>query len=163
MCIRDRTVVPVLIEGVDVTGRALRLSRNIEDAYIKQYRGSSILPGAQNLNLDRSRRSMEMLSLFHQLTPPSYLKSPDRSGEETARVARDVGRRADLSAWFTRPCVIVTGFLEESACPIPLRVNGEPFKSQGLTMVRWIYPLPLNEEIAFTTSAAEEETEGSGR
>ena len=101
---------------------------------------------------------MEMLSIFGQLQPPKYLKPPEGQSPETMVARRSLGRELDLSPWFSRPCVIVIGFLEDSACPIPLRVDGRPVRSEGLTVIRWIHPLPLNEQIAFRVE--EEEPDG---
>jgi hypothetical protein len=60
-------------------------------------------------------------------------------------MARKLGRELDLSAWFTRPCLIVFGYLDEAPTPVPLLVEGRTPASVGLTVVRWIYPLPLDE------------------
>ncbi|MDY7107286.1 MAG: hypothetical protein SYC29_01490, partial [Planctomycetota bacterium] len=76
------------------------------------------------------------------------------------RTARELGRNLDLSAWFNRPSLIVIGYLRESACPIPLRVAGRTVNSEGLTVVRWVHPLPLIEPIAFPEP---EEEEGSAQ
>jgi hypothetical protein len=53
--------------------------------------------------------------------------------------------------WFTRPCIMLIGYVENSPMPVPLRLNNndEPPPSSGLTIVRWIFPLPLDEEAAF--------------
>ena len=96
---------------------------------------------------------MEMLSLFGQLDPPKYLRPGKDQGQDAESVTahRELGRELDLSVWFTRPCLIIMGYLEGTPCPLPLRLDGgeEPPTSTGLTMVRWIYPLPLDEKIAF--------------
>ena len=63
-----------------------------------------------------------------------------------------MGRELDLSPWFVRPCLIVIGYLEPSACPIPIRVDGKPVTSTGTTVVRWIKPLKLDATIAFPRS-----------
>jgi len=141
--------------------RDLSLSRNINAEYVQPLRSGSLIPGGQALDFARSRSYMEMLGLFGQLTPPPYLKRPERSGEDRVQFSRVEGRELDLSAWFTRPCVLVMGFLDNSACPIPLRVDGRGVKSEGLTVVRWIRPLPLDEEIAFPREE-EQETGGVG-
>ena len=43
------------------------------------------------------------------------------------------------------------GHLKGTQIPIPLWVNGESPESEpeSVTIVRWIHPLPINEEIAF--------------
>ena len=47
-------------------------------------------------------------------------------------------------SWFTRPCVIVTGFLNRAACPVPLQIDGRTPSSEGTVMVRFILPLPCD-------------------
>ena len=94
-----------------------------------------------------------MLSLFGMMKPPVYLRTPDaRQDPETLTMHRELGRELDLSAWLTRPCLILIGYLEDTPTPVPLRLNDDedPPPSDGLTIVRWIYPLPLNEKAAFS-------------
>src|SRR5439155_3164949 len=62
---------------------------------------------------------MEMLSIFQQLDPPTYLRSSSDtsvSDPDTITAHREVGRELDLSAWFTRPCLIILGYLKDSEC-----------------------------------------------
>ncbi len=92
---------------------------------------------------DRIRR-LDMLSLYSMLQPPPYLQNPP-TGAETARVERMLGRSVDLGSWFNRPCLIVIGYLRDSAIPVPLEIDGETPPSEGLTVVRWILPLPAVE------------------
>ena len=96
------------------------------------------------------KRFLEMLSFYQGLRPPKYHKQQQRGQQSGPSFARRLGRELDLSAWLNRPCLIIIGYLENSRCPIPLRVDGdEPANSDGLTMVRWVYPLPIDEsEIA---------------
>ncbi len=126
------------------------LTKNIDD-YIKGFtrRLGSGLSGAMSRR--DMRDYMEMLGIYHQLTPPTYLKGVGGKDPETVIASREIGRELDLSAWFTRPCVIILGYLEDSPCPIPLRVDGRAPKTApgSLTIVRWIYPLPLDEAKAF--------------
>ncbi len=85
------------------------------------------------------------MSLFHELRPP---EPGDGTGSSPPGVAPQ--RRAmhgmDLSRWFTQPCVIVVGFTKgtgkEGKCPVPLFVDGIELPTHGMTMVRWVYPLP---------------------
>jgi hypothetical protein len=126
-----------------------RLDDNIYKSYIQNEEGDGFQFGGvgrsgSRLTPDRARKFMEMLSIFHQLTPPKYHRLGDKE-PETAVMTRKLGRELDLSAWFTRPCLIVIGFLENSQTPVPLRVDGRAPASDGLTVVRWIYPLPLDE------------------
>lgn len=85
---------------------------------------------------------LRALGLFQLITPPEYRPGPGTSQAATVvRVQRSLGRNLDLSAWSTRPCVIVTGFMERAACPLPLRIDGETPASEGLVMVRLVFPL----------------------
>ncbi len=95
------------------------------------------------------RNFLEMLTFYQGLRPPKYHKL-QRGQQSGVSFARRLGRELDLSAWLNRPCLIIIGYLKNSRCPIPLTVDGdEPANSNGLTMVRWIYPLPIDEsEIA---------------
>ncbi len=90
-------------------------------------------------------RRLEMLSLYQMLEPPPYRRNPSALSQEVVRVHRLLGRELDLSAWFTRPCVVVTGFLDGAALPAPLRVDGREPSSEGRVMVRLILPLPCEE------------------
>ena len=83
-----------------------------------------------------------MLSLYHMMVPPEYYGEADQLSPP--RMRRRFGRDLDLSVWLTRPCLIIMGFVEEAPSPMPVLINGEPPENNsGLTMVRWIYPLPL--------------------
>jgi hypothetical protein len=94
---------------------------------------------------------MEMLSIYHQLEPPRYLRQ-DNKDPDTVVIVRRLGRELDLSAWFTRPCLIIIGYLEDSPTPVPLRVDGETPRGTGLTVVRWVYPLPMVDQEVVASS-----------
>lgn len=95
---------------------------------------------------DETRRTFEILSLFHQMPPPEYIQDRQLGQDPAVVLARVVGRDLDLSNWFNRPALIITGYLENSELPIPLRVEGNEPQSTGLTMVRWVHPLPVDME-----------------
>jgi hypothetical protein len=129
--------------------RGTRLDTNIYTEYIEDEEGDRYDftgPSRTGPRLARQRAKdfMEMLSIYHQLTPPKYHREGDKE-PETAVMARLLGRELDLSAWFTRPCVIVIGYLDAAPTPVPLLVDGRRPASDGLTVVRWVYPLPLDE------------------
>jgi hypothetical protein len=150
---------PVIGRGaayrIPQSSAAAGLSLNVYDKYVKRFEGSSAasLPGRALTQADR-RLYHEMLGIYRQLAPPKYLKSPEGNNPDTMIARRMLGRELDLSAWFGRPCLILIGHLEDAACPIPLRVDGRPVESRGTTVVRWIHPLPLLEEIAFASGGA---------
>ena len=137
-----------LAEFLVPSGRTF-LQRNIHDTYIAPHESDRFDAfgmsgsGAQ-LKPGEVRKYIEMLSIYHQLGPPTYI-TEDKKDPDTAVVIRRLGRELDLSAWFTRPCLIVIGYLENSSTPVPLTVDGEIPHSRGLTVVRWIYPLPLDD------------------
>lgn len=79
------------------------------------------------------------LSLYGVLEPPDA-----RSDNRQVLAQRADVHRFDLSKWFTRPCVIVIGQMENAPSPVPLTLSGEPMGTTGRTVVRWIYPLPDN-------------------
>lgn len=101
-------------------------------------------------NLSPEQRLIAM-SFFHQFpaAPP-----PTTSGEQppAAVPQRRAMHGMDLSRWFTQPCVIVIGFTDGDGVagksPVPLYVGDaaggdmEELPTKGLTMVRWVYPLP---------------------
>ena len=79
------------------------------------------------------------LSLYGVLDPPDA-----RSNDRQVLAQRADAHRYDLSRWFSRPCVIVIGQIENGPSPVPLTLNGEPMGTTGKTVVRWVYPLPDN-------------------
>ncbi len=95
------------------------------------------------------RMYLEMLGIYNQLMPPEYLGSSADRLQNQLVIKRDLGRELDLSMWMTRPCIIIMGRLENSPTPVPLRIEGSEQPSSGVTIVRWVYPLPLDERIAF--------------
>jgi hypothetical protein len=89
-------------------------------------------------------RKLGMLGAFEMLQPPVYRQNPP-TDPVVVRFHRMLGREIDLSAWFTRPCVIVTGFLDRAPLPTPLQVDGREATSEGTVLVRFILPLPCEE------------------
>ncbi len=122
------------------------MTRNIKQQYAEGYTD-------QTRNQQPPKRdALEMLSLFQQLSPPEYfLQRSETNVEPSVAIRRVLGREMDLSPWFTRPCLIIIGHLDQSPFPIPFSVDGDtPRVDDGsLTVIRWIYPLPLMNEIAF--------------
>jgi len=89
------------------------------------------------------RKKMEMLSLYSHLDPPTYQKNPAvKQSPPYHQVQRAGGRELDFAQWFSRPCIIVMGFIPNSPIPVKISVDGEQIsESQGETFVRWVYPL----------------------
>ena len=97
----------------------------------------------QGANSADWRRKLEMLSLYSHLTPPVYIKNAQaKNGPASHHAIRTGGRALDLTTWFSRPCVIVLGFFPESPIPVTISTDGvEIIKSEGSTLLRWVYPL----------------------
>jgi hypothetical protein len=114
--------------------------------------GSGMQPGLG----DGMRSSLfKILSFYHQMPPPQYTRTSQMSDTQPALV-RSLGRELDLSPWLTRPCIILYGEIADSEMPVPFEVDGERPESNGRTIVRWIYPLPLDiEDLAPETNSQE--------
>ena len=78
--------------------------------------------------------------LYAQLAPPNL----SNIREDPLRVKRAETHGWDVGRWFSQPCVIIMGQLVDTESPTPLLVNGQPVKSRGRTVVRWVYPMPDN-------------------
>lgn len=148
----------ITLESAQQGGRATRLERTIETKYVDPEANRGF---ASAQALVGSRQDyLEMLSFFQQLTPPTYLRNPrDTQDVPSVFLYRKLGWEHDLSEWFTRPCLIVMGTLRNSELPIPLEIDGDRPNSEGLTIVRWIYPLDLEEEIAFADILSDPDAE----
>jgi hypothetical protein len=98
---------------------------------------------SRNLTNKEWQTKMEMLSFYSHLTPPVFKKLADvKQGPASHHSIREGGRALDLSSWFSRPCIIVMGFLQNSPIPVDISMDGEQInKSHGTTIVRWVYPL----------------------
>ncbi len=107
--------------------------------------GARTLGGSIDANTRRTY--IDMLGIYQMLQPPAYFKQTDKD-DPIVRVQRMLGRSIDLSQWFTTPCLIVWGMLDNASCPVPLQVNGELVPSAGPVIVRAIFPLPLEEQFA---------------
>jgi hypothetical protein len=86
---------------------------------------------------------MLALALLPMLEPPDFR---DRTMTQHPAVLRRVSHTMDLGRWFTQPCLILIGHLgsraEPGPSPVPLHVDGQRVRTEGRTVVRWVYPLP---------------------
>lgn len=96
-----------------------------------------LLPTERKDQQDAPQR-LTALSLYTQLAPPNLTNLRD----DPLRVKRAETHGWDLGRWFSQPCVIIIGQLVDTESPTPLLVNGQPVKSRGRTVVRWVYPMP---------------------
>jgi len=100
----------------------------------------------QYFNAREVMRSLEALTFFTALNPPQWAPPPQST---QAQFVRKLAREADLSPWLVRPCVIITGFLDASPIPYPLRIEGVAqtrADPRSVTIVRWICPLPVESQ-----------------
>lgn len=113
----------------------LRPTTGIVDDALSARPGSDLSPDTRLL----------ALSFFAHIQPPEL------PAGGTFLVTHGIAQRAsthtyDLGRWFTQPCLIIVGTLgkdgDGAPSPIPLTVDGEPARTRGRTIVRWIYPLP---------------------
>lgn len=133
--------------------RPTPLSNYLDVEFIEPIRSRYQVGGAIESapSMTDRRRALETLSFYQQMPPPPYYEPRQPGGTfdfNTRGVVftRSIGRELDLSQWLNRPCVIVIGYLDNAKLPIPLSVDGSTPHSEGLTMIRWIYPLPYTAE-----------------
>ncbi|MCC6675531.1 MAG: hypothetical protein IT436_00170 [Phycisphaerales bacterium] len=120
---------------------------NFAERYLEQLAASArgvagLVPGAGPSETVDAPQRFIALSLYSQLKPPELTNVRD----EIYRVRRSETHAWDLGRWFGQPCVIVLGFVggdgTKAESPTPLTVNGEAVAMRGVTLVRWVYPMP---------------------
>lgn len=120
------------------------IPRELRERYYKPILPSYTQWMTTSIDPNRQRQYMEMLSFYWMLEPPKWKRDPSDT-DDPARAGRVVGRELDLSPWFTRPCLIITGFLDPDTsagtCPVPVTVDGDSVGGTGVTMFRYILPL----------------------
>lgn len=86
--------------------------------------------GAEQLN------ELAFVDVFGVPTP-----APAGMQRRLSMVRRSETQAQDFSRWFTQPCVMIIGQIENGPSPTPLYVDGQLVVLEGLTIVRWVYPL----------------------
>ena len=89
-------------------------------------------------------KHLEMMSVYSHLEPPIYQREQGSKKNPPWFQATRIGsRKLDFAQWFGRPCIIVMGFINDAPIPAPISIDGKQIsESNGVTFVRWIYPLP---------------------
>jgi len=87
----------------------------------------------------------QRVALFPLIDPPDWVKGSGQEGMPT--LERRIAHELDVARWFTQPCLIVMGAMENGPFPALLSVEGETLGStsagdRSRVVVRWIYPLP---------------------
>jgi|GEM_PF-4580546 len=125
------------------TSMANDFTKALEGRYIPKIPANQFIPESTFLSKKDWRKKLEEISLYSHLITPTYQKM---AGEEKSppsfRTIRKGGRSFDFAEWFSKPCIIVMGFLQNAPIPVSISVDGENVApSTGETFVRWIYPL----------------------
>ncbi len=92
------------------------------------------------------RLAFELLTFYGMMTPPVWVSA---QADSAPLFQRELGREWDLSEWMTRPCLIITGYVESSPIPTPIYLDGERLEqanAKSETYLRWVYPLPADSE-----------------
>ena len=114
----------------------------IRDSTMSMIDPSDVLPRESRL---------EALQFYGMLEPPQYLLSGQPAAQawrgEAVRIERDFGRWLDLGRWWSQPCLLVVGRLEDPGdpkigMPFPFTIDGDAPKADGNTWVRVAFPLP---------------------
>jgi hypothetical protein len=115
----------------DLRGRGL-----VDDA--NAYQG----PGQNQPKAADALARLAGVAFFSQLEPADKDESGLGRGGVVAR--RRLTHGWDLGAWFTHPCIIIVGTLGDkdhpAPSPVPISVDGRALETEGVTIVRWVYP-----------------------
>lgn len=131
-----------VLNAVPISDRGLQIALQ-QRYYESLYAAARNLGQGFGLNSETvdPQQATEVLSFFSMLPPPPYIRNPP-SDVKVIRLVRTAGRELDLANWFTEPCIIVLGRLDEVPLPYPVLVDGEEVQSSGSVYLRWVLPLP---------------------
>ena len=91
------------------------------------------------------QKNLQGLSLFGMLPPPAIKANRDsRAGGE--RFQRRLARSIDISRRLAEPNLVILAFADQSPCPVPITIDGETKPGEGLVLLQWIHPLPVDVE-----------------
>ena len=138
----DKLDLGQVLQALPVSDRALQgaLSNRYYDSLYSAARNVVQGFGLASDTVDPGQ-AIEVLSLYSMLPPPPYVQNPP-ADPKVLRIGRGFGREIDLSQWFTEPCLVVMGRLDDVPLPYPVTVDGESVPSNGSVYVRWVLPLP---------------------
>ena len=89
------------------------------------------------------RAALEALGLYRLSTPPPWQTVEEGMMDPPWLVQRHFGAGLDLGAQLGSPMLLVSGFIKDTALPIPLYLDGTRITlPRGETMLRWTTPLP---------------------
>lgn len=132
---------PLLLSAYNTRTSATEISRLLRDLVPTVSLTSNITQS--RLDVARSEQSTALFSL---LEPPDYTERRSLGGVTRATMRRILTHGLDLSKWFTQPCLIVIGAVQDHPSPVPIAVDGVALDGKqrpatGRTLFRWIYPL----------------------
>lgn len=133
-------------------GDVLDLGAVLNESGSRTGADNSIQPEIQGGNespssVDRQSSAFHFSSsVYSMMNQPIYIDP--RLGVTYKRYLRRLTHGLDLSKWFTQPCLIVIGEIEDQPSPVPMYA-GSPgstreLPAKGRTVVRWVYPLTPN-------------------
>ncbi len=144
-------------ELIDLGSMSEMMVKESSSQFDKFVTAQSLLPenridDVANLNLPSRADSKFLMasSFIPALRPPDMTQARGGFAASPALARQRMLHGLDLARWFSQPCVIVMGILDdgrgESPLPFPISVDGsEPNatrnKLRGTTIVRWVYPL----------------------
>lgn len=131
-------------------GNALATSYDIS-RFVERFRPvipGGFISGPVRPDINKAPERFAALALFHHLAPPDFegaRVSNDGAGL-TYAAYRSSTHGYDLSRWMTQPCIIILGTVGDADAgvesPIPINVDAQAVPTRGMTVYRWVYPLP---------------------
>lgn len=86
---------------------------------------------------------LEMLLWLDVMEPPTWREA--NTGQVFERTLRTRSAHGwGCGRWFTQPCLIIVGQLDDAPSPVPIEIDGRKPPTTGRTVVRWVYPLGAN-------------------
>lgn len=99
---------------------------------------------------------LEMALWQDVIEPPSWREA--NTGQDFDRPLRVRSAHGwGGGRWFTQPCLLIVGLVDEAPCPVPIEIDGSAPPVSGRTALRWVYPLGSNPP-RFESEPATEET-----
>ena len=100
----------------------------------------------RNLSEGEREKNLQGLSLFGMLTPPQ-IKTNQDSRAGGSQFQRRLARSIDLSRRLVEPNLVIMAFAYDAPCPVPITINGELQAGEGIVMLQWIHPLPVDVDL----------------
>jgi hypothetical protein len=119
-----------------------RAKRSAEE-YLKSLPIAALAGAMTDVGVEKPK-ALEALGLISQFPLPDL----GNAGNNQPAAERQASHGWDLAWWFTQPCVIVTAQFGDAnspsgraPCLAPVYVDEKKAPLEGVTVIRWIYPL----------------------